>query len=259
VASDQAVRDLEPLVRRVAGSAHRGMPASADIEDVRQVARIAGWEAAQKFDGRGTLDGFAAQCMRSRIIDWQRTQTPGGRNSPGYQFADVDDDALDDVAAETDHARDIERAQQFDARIRQIPVKHRALAKRILAGDTMTAIAANMGVSESRVSQKLAETVAHLQVVPPRVSGHFDPAAVIIRMGSMPRPKVRVNKYRQLLERMPATGSVVLHPAAASALCSEFKRASIPYMRHTLPSGQVEVWREPSPEQRAAARQRTAK
>lgn len=238
----QALRDLEPLVRRVAGAAHRAMPASADLEDVRQVARIAAWEASQKFDGRGTLEGFAAQCMRSRIIDWQREQTPGGRNSPGYQFADVDD--AHDLAAPDDPAGDLEHSREFEARMSALPKAVRKQAEGALAG-------------RGKVSEKLLSLVqsAPKRRAPPLA---FDHAAVIIRMGSMPRPKERVNKYRQLLERMPATGSVVLHAAAASALCSQFKRSRVPYMRHTLPTGQVEIWREPSAEQRAARKSRAA-
>jgi hypothetical protein len=36
VASDQAIRDLEPLARRVADAAHRKMPASADLDAFRE-------------------------------------------------------------------------------------------------------------------------------------------------------------------------------------------------------------------------------
>ena len=246
----QALRDLEPLVRRVAGAAHRSMPASADLDDVRQTARIAAWEALQAFDGRGSLSAFAAQCMQRRIIDWQRQQCPGGRGAEPALV--VGDDALADMAGDADPARDIERAQQYAARVQQIPVKHRAVAKRILAGERTNDVAADMGLSASRVSQQVAETVAHLQIVPPRVSSQFDPASVLIRMGSMPAPTKRVNKYRQLLGRIPATGSVVLHASAAAALCSEFKRARIAYMTCAAGPGKVEVWREPSPAQRAA-------
>lgn len=214
------------------------MPASADLDDVRQVARIAAWEADTEFvPGSGSREGFIVQRIQRRIIDWQRQQTPGGRNSPGYQFADVDD--AHDLAAPDDPAGDLEHSREFEARMSALPKAVREQAEGVLSG-------------RGKSSDKLLSLV---ESAPKRPSGStaFDPNAVLIRMGSMPTPRKRVNKYRQLLERMPATGSVVLSVSAASALVTEFHRAKIAYMTDEKKyPGKLEIWREPSPEQRAA-------
>jgi RNA polymerase sigma factor (sigma-70 family) len=254
----QALRDLEPLVRRMAGAAHRHMPASADIEDVRQVARIAAWEADVDFvPGVGSREGFIAQRIQRRIIDWQRTEHPTGR-SEGSAVAIVGDDALEDVAAETDLARDIERAQQFDARIKQVPKKHRAVVARILAGEKSRAVAADMGVTEARVSQKIAETIAHLQVVKPRVSKHFDPDAVRFEIGGMPPPKpAKRTKVQMLVDRWPAQGATPVGVQLYAALKKAFAAAGVPYMAVKTSDTTYWVCREPSPEQRKAAKARS--
>lgn len=243
MASDQAIRDLEPLVRRLAGAAHRHMPASADIEDVRQVARIAAWEADTEFVGTGSREGFISQRVQRRIIDWQRQQTPGGRHSPGYQFADVDD--AHDLAGPDDQAGDLEHAREFEARMSALPKAVREQAEAVLSG-------------RGKSSEKLLSLV---ESAPKRqgASTAFDPNTVLIRMGSMPTPRHRVNKYRQLMERMPATGSVVLNVSAASALVTEFHRAKVAYMTDEKKyPGMLEIWREPSPEQRAAKKAKPA-
>jgi len=215
------------------------MPASADIEDVRQIARIGADEALKKFkpDAGCSLETFAAEIIRKRIIDWQRTEIPGGRNSPGYQFADVDD--AHDLAAPDDPAGDLEHSREFEARMSALPKAVRQQAEGVLSG-------------RGKSSDKLLSLV---QAAPKRAAAStaFDPNAVLIRMGSMPTPRHRVNKYRQLMERMPATGSVVLSVSAASALVTEFHRAKIAYMTDEKKyPGKLEIWREPSPEQRAA-------
>jgi hypothetical protein len=212
------------------------MPASADIEDVRQIARIAAWEADVEFVGTGSREGFISQRVQRRIIDWQRQQTPGGRDSPGYQFADVDD--AHDLAGPDDPAGDLEHSREFEARMSALPKAVREQAEGVLSG-------------RGKSSDKLLSLV---ESAPKRAASStaFNPDAVLIRMGSMPSTKERTNKYRQLMDRMPATGSVVLHTVAAEALRCELKEAGLAYMTCGAGPGKTEVWREPSPEQRAA-------
>lgn len=233
----QALRDLEPLVRRVAGSAHRSMPASADLEDVRQVARIAAWEASKKFDGRGTLEGFAAQCMRSRIIDWQREQTPGGRNSPGYQFTDIED--AHDLAGPDDPAGDLEHLRGFEACMSALPKTVRRQAEGVLAG-------------RGKSSEKLLSLV---ESSPKRraASPAFDPDAVRFEIGGMPPPKpVQRTKAQILVDRWPAQGAATVGTQLYAALKRAFSAAGVPYMVVKTSDTTYWVCREPSPEQRAA-------
>lgn len=238
----QALRDLEPLVRRVAGSAHRNMPASADLEDVRQVARIAAWEASQKFDGRGTLEGFAAQCMRSRIIDWQREQTPGGRNSPGYQFTDIED--AHDLAGPDDPAGDLEHLRGFEACMSALPKAVRKQAEGALAG-------------RGKSSEKLLSLV---ESSPKRraASQSFDPDSVRFEIGALPPPKpVHRTKVQMLVDRWPAQGATPVGVQLYMALKKAFAAAGVPYIATKTSDTTYWVCREPSPEQRKAAKARS--
>ncbi len=234
----QALRDLEPLVRRVAGAAHRNMPASADIEDVRQVARIAAWEADTEFvPGAGSREGFIAQRMQRRIIDWQRQQTAGGRNSPGYEFADVDD--AHDLAAPDDPAGDLEHSREFESAMSALPKAVRKQAEGALAG-------------RGKVSEKLLSLV---ESSPKRraASPAFDPDAVRFEIGGMPPPKpVQRTKAQGLVDRWPAQGAATVGTQLYAALKRAFAAAGVPYMVVKTSDTTYWVCREPSPEQRNA-------
>lgn len=238
----QALRDLEPLVRRVAGAAHRNMPASADIEDVLQVARIAAWGADTEFvPGAGSREGFIAQRVQRRIIDWQRQQTPGGRNSPGYVFADVDD--AHDLESPDDPAGDLEHSREFESAMSALPKAVRKQAESALAG-------------RGKVSEKLLSLV---QSAPKRraASPSFDPDAVRFEIGGMPPPKpAKRTKVQQLVDRWPAQGATPVGVQLYVALKKTFAAAGVPYMAVKTSDTTYWVCREPSPEQRAAARRR---
>lgn len=239
----QALRDLEPLVRRVAGAAHRKMPASADIEDVRQVARIAAWEADTEFvPGAGSREGFIVQRMQRRIIDWQRQQTPGGRDSPGYQFADVDD--AHDLAGADDPAGDLEHSREFEARMSALPKAVRKQAEGVLSG-------------RGKSSQKLLSLV---ESAPKRqaASASFDPASVRFEIGGLPPSKpVQRTKVQILVDAWPAQGGTTLSRQVADRVVREFIARGIDYMTtKTSPTTQW-VCREPSPEQRSARKAKT--
>lgn len=234
----QALRDLEPLVNRLAGAAHRHMPASADIEDVRQVARIAAWEADVEFvPGVGSREGFIAQRVQRRIIDWQRQQTPGGRNSPGYVFADVDD--AHDLAAPDDPAGDLEHSRQFEACMSALPKAVRKQAEGALAG-------------RGKVSEKLLSLV---QSSPKRraASQSFDPDSVRFEIGGMPPPKpAKRTKLQMLVDRWPAQGATPVGVQLYAALKKAFAAAGVTYVATKTSDTTYWVCREPSPEQRAA-------
>ena len=242
MASDQSIRDLEPLVRRLAGAAHRLMPASADIEDVRQVARIAAWEADVEFVGAGSREGFNAQRVQRRIIDWQRTQTPGGRNSPGYQFADVDE--AHDLAGPDDPAGDLEHSREFEACMSALPKAVRKQAEGVLSG-------------RGKCSDKLLSLV---ESSPKRraASPAFDPDAVRFDIGGMPPPKPpKRTKVQELVDRWPAQGASLFAPQIADRIKREFNARGIACM--TVKTSPTTYWvcREPSAEQRAAAKRKS--
>jgi DNA-directed RNA polymerase specialized sigma24 family protein len=224
VVSDQAVRDLEPLARRVAGSAHRSMPASADIEDVRQVAWIAGWRALQSFRS-GSFDGFAVKRMQDRIIDWQRSERPGSRSDAPLEF--FGDDALDGIPAQPDALWGGDPAVQYERRrmiadsLASMPPSMRAAAERALTGAS---------VGDARL---LSAAIAHCTRGPKR-------------------PLRKESRWQSTVRGMAPGSSVVLAKRDAKDVEGVLYWARIPHMKRTLPNGQVEIWREPSPEQRAA-------
>ena len=241
MASDQAIRDLEPLARRVAGAAHRRMPASADLDDVRQVAWIAAWRALQSFRG-GSFEGFAVKRMQDRIIDWQRTQTPGGRNSPGYVFADVDD--AHDLAAPDDPAGDLEHSREFEACMSALPKAVRKQAEGVLSG-------------RGKCSDKLLSLV---ESSPKRraASPAFDPDAVRFDIGGLPPPKPpKRTKVQMLVDRWPAQGAATVGVHTYTALKKAFAAAGVPYVATKTSPTTYWVCREPSAQQRAAAKRKS--
>jgi hypothetical protein len=92
------------------------------------------------------------------------------------------------------------------------------------------------------------EAAKHLPPEKRKTSPNFDPASVTLHMGRpVPSPqRKRANRYRQLLDRMPATGHCELDPVVAGNLVAEMKKAKVKHCFRTLDSGLVGVWREPS-------------
>lgn len=215
------------------------MPASADLEDVRQVARIAAWEALQGFDGRGTFEGFCTHRMGRRIIDWQRQQRPGGRNAAPFEL--VSDDALDSVPAPPDApwggdpAVQYERRQEAMARLHRLSRSERTVTERVLSG-------------QSRVAG-VGAVVAKLQREPASLGG------IVILKGSMPPARsLKRDGLRNLVASMAPTDSVRVSPKMAESLRKVMSAGGIASMTYKHSPTQVEIWREPSPEQRAARR-----
>jgi DNA-directed RNA polymerase specialized sigma24 family protein len=240
----QALRDLEPLVRRVAGAAHRSMPASADLDDVRQVAWIAGWQALLAFRG-GAFEAFAAERMRRRIIDWQRQQRPGGRSAAPFDF--VGDDALDGIPAAPDAlwggdpAVQYERRQMAMVRLHRLSRSERAVTHRVLSGQSRVA----------GVDSVVAKMQRDLDSKPATLAG------IVIRKGSMPPPReLKRDGLRGLVAEMAPTDSVCVTPKMAEAIRKVMSAGGIASMTFKHSPTEVEIWREPSPEQRAARKAR---
>jgi len=242
---------MRPVVQRIANKLHCTLPANVEKDDLSAEGMAAAWLAIESYKPDiGTLEGHVASRARFAMLDFLRRSIPGGKDRLEVQFVDEAD--LNVLASDSNPAMDVERAQEYDARLRQVPTKHREVIRRVLEGESMKSIAEATGVSEARVSQKLAATVSHLQAVRPRTSKGFDPDAVIIRSGSMPPPKTSESKTQKLIKRMGPTDSVILNQAAAETLRRELKRLRIPLMTYRHSPTQIEVWREPSDEQRAA-------
>lgn len=267
-AGDDALLALRPLCRTIAHKLVRrlGLPASVQIDELVQAGMVGAWQAIQRFDGRGKLEGFASIRIQGAMLDWLRQEHPVGRGGPQVEFVSLDDDADGEhealqLPAADDPAAELERDEAAKARLRALPPRERRVVQQVLAGRQVAEVGARLGVSESRASQLVASAVTRLETAGERTPAGFDPAAVPISMG-VKIPKVvsttqfapgvrkpRRNRWREMVQLMPATGSVILAPTLANNLISELKRAGLRYARRTLADGRVMVVREPSKEQ----------
>jgi hypothetical protein len=183
-----------------------------ELDDVLQTCRIAAMQEVPKFNGGGNIQQFVAGKMQQRIIDLQRKETPGGRSKQKPLIVPEDD------------------------------------AKDLSAPDNVLALVAARQAIEALSGAEKRAAAKHLPKPDRKTSPNFDPASVRLHIGA-PVPPVhrkRVNRFRQMVDLMPATGHVELDPDVAASLVSEFKKAKIRHCFRTLDSGLVGVWREPS-------------
>jgi RNA polymerase sigma factor (sigma-70 family) len=249
-----AIKELMPIVRAEARRMSRTLPPSVTLEALQAAGMEGAWQAARDFDGSGTLQGFAGQRIKQRMIDWVRVEHPAGRR--GNKIAGTcGDDELALIASDDDPTARLEQSQEFEALMQSMKPGNRAVVERVLAGQKKQDIAAGLGVSAVRVSQLVNEAVGSKRK--DRTPDNFDPAAVRLFMGQPvpPAQRKRVNRFRQMLDRMPATGHYELDPVIAQNLIAEMKKAKVRYCIRTLDSGLIGVWREPSSEQLKGSKQ----
>lgn len=248
------LRAMQPLCRGTAVKLVRrlGLPANIALDDLVQAGMVGAWQAIERFDGRGTLAGFAAQRIRGAMLDYLRQEHPAGRGGPKLSLVSLDDeDSVMQMPAENDHARDLEARQLAESRLHALSPAKRRVVRDVLAGKELKQIGDELGVSASRASQLVAEAVQTMNSSRPKTPDSFDPDAVpLIYDAKVPRViQPRVNRYRRLMERMSPGVSVVLAQSAASSLVSEFKKAGLKFARRRLPDGTYLVTREPRPDQ----------
>jgi RNA polymerase sigma factor (sigma-70 family) len=252
------LRSLKPLCKSIAVKLQRSLslPEHVTFDELVQAGMIGAWQALERFDGRGKLEGFAAIRIRGAMVDFLRSSHPVGRNGPEVSFVSIDHDGEDDhqvmqIASDEDHATELERRQLAQQRLRSLTSSQRSVVSEVLEGKMLEDIGAKRGYSGGRASQVVKESVDALNNAKNRTPDSFDPSTVRIKIGAkIPSPQRKYrNRFRELIDRMPATGSVELAPTPAASLIAEFKKAGIPYCRRTLDNGLVQVTREPSPEQ----------
>ena len=246
---------LSDVVQREAHRIARRVPADIELDDLLQVGRIAAWQASERYrpGGVATLETYARPRVRGAMLDMLRKSGIGSR--AGYlQRTEID---FDEIASDDDPARDAERRDTRKAAMKSLSPKQRAVAERVLAGVPLRSIAADEGVTTSRVTQRVAEAVQDLAARRPRTPAGFDPEAVLIVRGA-PVPPVakRPPKIRRLMDRMQAGDSCVLSVPTAHSLVAEMKAAGIRSMRRRRSPTTIEVWREPSAEQISASKRR---
>ncbi|MBP7568768.1 MAG: hypothetical protein KBA95_01795 [Acidobacteria bacterium] len=141
-----------------------------DLDDARGVAGLALVQAARLYRAQpgGSFTGFALQRLDFRLRDAlrsgeltrsRRVRRPGGRGRwchevPLEVCRCVVIDRVDALA---------QRRLDLAAGLRRLPPRERRLVCRLLAGDTHDVIAADLGVSLSRITQLRARALAQLQ------------------------------------------------------------------------------------------------
>ncbi len=259
---DAQLRAMQPLCRAIAHKLiHQlRLPSNIMPDELAQAGMVGAWQACERFDGRGSLESFASRRIRGAMLDWLREIHPVGRNGPEVSFVSLDDTDEDGGSRAPgipsnvggDPAEEVERRQEAAKRVRALSRSQRGVVAEAIAGHTLAAIGAKRGVTESRACQVVSQSVKQMEAARERTPDNFDPLAVPIKVGeSIPDPRrhQRGNRFRALMDRMPATGAVELHKAGAASLVAEMKKAGIRYARRTLDNGRVMVVREPSPEQ----------
>lgn len=169
--SDDALRQLLPLVRRVALRLVRRLPASIEADDMVQAGLIAVAAALPRYDpARGaSLETFAARRALGGMLDelrrgglLSRSEWRARRAPPEVAWPegfDPPDPASGPLAALLDR----ERAARLEAEIARLPARARGVLRLLLDGDlTQREVGCLFGLSEARVGTLAAETVALL-------------------------------------------------------------------------------------------------
>lgn len=175
-AVDELMRAGEPWIRRL--TSNHLLP-GLELADCEQVARLAYWQSIRRFDLRrkGRLSTFATRRIRGAIVDLHRDQaglirlprraTDRGEPRPKIMH-------LSQVVTQNDQGEDVEVLMPVDPRepcdredaarrvYRFLRIVCRDDRERLMvlmyaAGERMKSIGQQMGLSESRVSQLLAE------------------------------------------------------------------------------------------------------
>lgn len=138
----------------------------ADFEDRVQDGTVGAIQAVDRWDGRGTLRGWASSRIRGAIRDGQRRDdwlTRGDRTrSKAAGLAPPRPSSADALAAHGDRwepaadAPDVDAALDLRDAVARLPDREREMTVRHFWQDeTAEAIAADFGVTESRVWQML--------------------------------------------------------------------------------------------------------
>lgn len=242
------IKALMPIVQREAMKMARTMPASVTVDDLKAAGMEGAWQAVRDFDGGGSLKAFAVKRIFQRMVDYSRTEHPAGRSGKKITGS-AGDGELDRIASDDDQAAQVELAQAYEVAMTAMKPRNREAVERVIACQPRKEVAAAMGVSVSRVHQYLGEAVNTKQRQ--RTPDTFDPASVPLHMGKPVPPRLTKtrNKFKELADATPATGSRVLGNVQARSFIAQLKKMKIRHVFRQVSATTIEVWREPSAEQ----------
>lgn len=160
--TDAEIADYYSIARRFAARYYHGFDPAISRDDIAQEAVLKALGAHERFVQRdgGVRRMFVSQRVQGAVIDFIRDKTRASQRTYGVprqhrQF--VSDDELENVADErTPHSDFHKHKLAEDARYLLFAccnARERVVLLRWLSGETATAIAADYGVTQSRMSQ----------------------------------------------------------------------------------------------------------
>jgi DNA-directed RNA polymerase specialized sigma24 family protein len=233
---DSFLKNYEPMIKRTVSVRMRGLADNVSSDDLMQAGRVAVWESINKFDGRGQMGAYVLQQIKFALAENLRTNHPAGRY--GRKIVGISDDAaMEAASSDDDPVAELQRKQEFQLSMNSMSKKDRASVVSALAGRPSESLVKRV---ENLVSERREKTTSL-----------FNPFSVLITTGDpVPPIIVRVkNKYKQLANRMPATGACVLGRVQAASLVRVMTEEKIKFMTRKLADGNIKVFREPSQEQ----------
>lgn len=169
--SDEALRRLLPLVKRIARRLASRLPANVELDDLVQTGWIAVYAALPRYDAtRGaSLETFAARRALGGMLDELRRGGPLSRaewrerqEHPEQRWPE-DYDPADPAPGPLAVLLDRERLARAEVEIARLPARSREVLRLMLDGElTGDEIGAMFGLGPSRISQILADAVAVL-------------------------------------------------------------------------------------------------
>ena len=177
---DKTIAEWEPYAAKLADR-YAGRRTHPNRDDLFSEALVAAWRAIEEFDGTGRRNPFVAQRMERRVIDRHRALR-GREGSARQRYDDAERVFIDERRADDEESYELpaggpgpcdavvdadefarkrrtaavvldelNRFRWWDDRCRDV------VHRRYIAGESQTAIARDLGVDPSRVSQLLTQ------------------------------------------------------------------------------------------------------
>jgi len=165
--TQQLFEELRPLALKIARGFQRKLPSSVLIEDLKAAAMAGLWESVRKYpNGGDELEWYARARIRGSIIDELRAQDWLPRNARRFglpthviRIPDLSKSAQESIQTTEETAADnILEQNRLKARLKMLvdslPSRERFIAIELFYRDRqLKEIAANLGISEPRISQ----------------------------------------------------------------------------------------------------------
>lgn len=161
---------LQPLLRAEAGKMLRRLPSFISFDDVRSAGLLGLIRAARRADPDRAIEPFAIRCIRGAILDWLRTLDHVPRRERARRRKAGEDDSdrpcsLDAIMSEgwspgstpPDQRAAVIRGETATALASSIaklsPIEREIVERTSLGDEILSAIAAEKGLTESRICQ----------------------------------------------------------------------------------------------------------